>query len=602
MQSRGIAFPRLVLGAGCVLALAMFAGAQSPDSITVIVGQGLSNTGDSVEIPVTLDSGGAAPSTMVLFIAYDPLQLAPYMDFYEHVRTGFDGQILYDEQGNALTEPSPVMLSDALAALGVNMQSEVHAQGVIGIIILETTAVLPDGPLFKMAFKVLSGAAGEELLLDGISTQSPILIGGEAASSSASTNGAEGLDVMMLDGKVLIGCSPAQTPGNVVASQGRPDAVEVTWNAVATPNAQYRVFRSNSNDPATASPLGNGWQTATSFVDFSAKAPVLVSESGCCRPAVYRESRHYYWVKARTQTGCESAFSTPAAEGYRGNANKAAGADKTVAAVFPAGLAGPAELLASAGDTLVVWLASDEEIEPASVWAQIETEGEQVDHVEWIPASEMEAKGGWLRVPAPGRWPENGRVVLRAGAETLSGVPLGPRVREFRIRQTSEVSARPAAGFRLEELPSGLVPELAEGVGPLFRVGPDSLFETPQRFWLPVPEGIRPDDLTLYYFSSDAGDFRWFPGDRVEGWLAPGVERIRRGNVAYLGFYVHHGGVVQLGYAPGKGAVAIAPAMIVPGWFMKGHSELLLMIGMLAGLCILLSFNCPAWLYKPKSN
>ena len=583
---------RAAYGCGAALIFTCMMAAHAQDTITVILGEGTTNPGGSVEIPVTLDNGGAAPSTLVLFIAYDPLKLAPYMDYYQHIRTGPGGQIIYDANNNALTDPSPLSMTDALSSLGVNIQAEVHAQGVIGIILFQSTAVLPDGLLFKLAFRVLDGAAAnEEILLDGISTEDPILIGGVPAASSASTSDAERLNVSMLNGRVFTGCTPPAIPGNVIASQGRPDAVEVTWSAIAAPYTQYRVYRSDSNDPGPASPLGDGWQFSTSFVDFSAKAPVPETQSLCCRPAVYREQRHYYWVKARTAGGCESSFSAPAAAGYRGLAKMSTAMQSTVAAVFPASQAGASEQWADPDDSLAIWLSSEEEVDPATVWVEVDAKDTDLGAVAWIPVSGPGAIGGWVTVSAPRRWVEATEVLLRAGAQSRTGRSIGPQVRQFRIRTDAECPVRPPIGRSWQEIPADSVSMLAEGVGPAYRILPETVYPAPCWIWLPVPEDIRPENLTLYYFSSVGGDYRWYPGERVAGWLAPGVERLRRGSVTYLGFEVRHGGLARLGYVPGKVPVAVAPAAVASGGFDRPHLEELIAIGLVLALFLALGFH-----------
>ena len=74
------------------------------------------------------------------------------------------------------------------------------------------------------------------------------------------------------------------------------------------------------------------------------------------------------------------------------------------------------------------------------------------------------------------------------------------------------------------------------------------VLDTPQRVWLPMPEGVAPGSAQLYYYRGSGSDRGWYPAENVEGWLVPGSYlNLDAGGVTYLGFLVRHAGVVRLG-------------------------------------------------------
>jgi hypothetical protein len=81
--------------------------------------------------------------------------------------------------------------------------------------------------------------------------------------------------------------------------------------------------------------------------------------------------------------------------------------------------------------------------------------------------------------------------------------------------------------------------------GSAYQIGPDQLYEKPQRIWLPAGP-----DAELYYGRED----HWYPAEDVEGWLMPdSLLSIELNGTRYLGILVRHGGTV---YVSGQGAPA----------------------------------------------
>lgn len=97
-----------------------------------------------------------------------------------------------------------------------------------------------------------------------------------------------------------VGWKAFTPPANVSATDGTDDTrILITWDA--SPMATYyRVYRSSTNDPATASAQGS-WQTATSYSDYTAYC-----------------TDFYYWIKAAaTSTGTKASDFSAGDVGWR---------------------------------------------------------------------------------------------------------------------------------------------------------------------------------------------------------------------------------------------------------------------------------------------
>lgn len=292
--------------------LAGLAYGQQP--ITIEIGQGTGNPGSAVELLVELTTGSTAPSTIVLFLEYDPEKLAPNETYYEFIQT--------DLEGNPVSVSAPARPESAAIDSDKQVTHAIPVPGRLILLILGlNTNIIESGPLATVALDILSGGAGETLDVTG-----------GAESSATAPDGTTRIPINFVDGTVLAGCDPAETPTGVTATQGLPDRVDISWNAVATPNAEYRVYRNTQNDPATAAPLGTAWVTGTTFSDLSALPPDAGGIAGCCLFGEPIPVQYYYWVKARTETGCESALSATPAIGYRGSGKLAAGEPASAAA------------------------------------------------------------------------------------------------------------------------------------------------------------------------------------------------------------------------------------------------------------------------------
>jgi hypothetical protein len=285
-----------------------------PVDIVVSIGEAVTNPGNSAEIPVAISTGASTPASLILFISYDASRAAPFYGYYENILVD-NGQFLVDSMGIVMSEPAAVRREDAARNAGKQIAIEDH-QGVVAVSVSGlNTGPIGNGLLFTLAFEVFEEASDNgDILLEGTGSDEEAVLADGAAASSASDGEGNSLPLAMHDGLIRIGCTPAPAPGNVTASQDESNGVTIAWDPVEN-GSEYRVYRSRTDDPGTALPIGNGWISATRYLDVTAEWSG--TGTGCAGGNPDTQTWYYYWVKARTPEGCESAFSSPSASGYR---------------------------------------------------------------------------------------------------------------------------------------------------------------------------------------------------------------------------------------------------------------------------------------------
>ncbi len=305
--------------------------AQDPNDITLSLGATTAQPGDTVEVTVSMAVGGDSPTSMIVFLAYDPMTLTPNSNEYELILQSFEPtEPVLDDDGNAITMRRAVRPSESLVASGFSFDSqEHHDQGVFGVVIFsQNSTAISAGTLFTVAFTVTGGLENGTMTdVMGLTADNAIVIpdgsgGVTPASTSASDANGAALTYGFEDAVIEIGCAPPGTPSGVTATQNRSDGVQIGWSAVATTGAEYRVYRNTVNNAASALALGTEWQTSTSFLDISALVPAVVPGDGCTVPDQVTEVSYFYWVRARTPEGCQGSLSATSAEGFRVQAKR----------------------------------------------------------------------------------------------------------------------------------------------------------------------------------------------------------------------------------------------------------------------------------------
>lgn len=374
--------------------------------------------------------------------------------------------------------------------------------------------------------------------------------------------------------------NPPGSPAAISATDGDyADRVVVQWSAV-TGATEYRVYRSASDDPASAQAISD-WIAATTFDDLTAPEPNVEQPSacGCGAAPVVTPIYQYYWVQARSRENCvsQNSFSDL---GYRGqDVSKTGlgwdlswpfegsplipGVSSVAVPVLPDESLDEQTRLITPEDALYIRLRSDgEDIE--SVWGVVTTDAWESGEVYWVSGETQNPRDGWAAYYPDHPWQEGENIAMTAGAITVSGKEIGPITYYFEVwsgEQPGEPVWQPGYGEldtaqmdlgvenNTEAVLWGLNEEIAPPSGAeavaAYLIGPRAAFTAPQRVWLPLPQGVAPDAMNIeYYFDENSG---WMPAAQIIGWMVPGsLLSVELPEGTYIGFLVNHGGVVRL--------------------------------------------------------
>ncbi len=351
------------------------------------------------------------------------------------------------------------------------------------------------------------------------------------------------------------------------------DRVFITWSPVSNA-VEYRVYRSTQPYYETAEAISS-WTSELYFDDEDAKPPTITPPVGCAGIPHVTFHEYYYWVIARNSAGLESDPQAQPDVGFVGPPPEYMYlfdqyvTEKTLPAIDPAA----GERIARPDAELSLRLQSfpEDPVDPDTVWAQVRSSVvETTAACTWRQVSDAD---GWVvcRPGAGTTWPTGETLVMVAGANTVSGEPLGPVSTTFRVidgvekatggdtlRQPSyaaldmsQIDTSAEAMDVALSSASGVIPRLVGGFGQAWRIGPCRPYETAQRVWLPIPDGVAASDLTVYYYHTAETNAGWYPAEKVNGWLVEDTYMtVDIDGTSYLGFLVSHPGIVQLGPVP----------------------------------------------------
>ncbi|MCF6285204.1 MAG: hypothetical protein L3K26_08435, partial [Candidatus Hydrogenedentes bacterium] len=377
-----------------------------------------------------------------------------------------------------------------------------------------------------------------------------------------------------------------------------PDSVRVPWSATPDAGVEYRVYRGTTDSFADAIALSD-WTTALQYDDTTATPPVVTETPGGCNepPTVDVELQYFfYWVLARVEGSCEGDPGL-SDRGHVGQEAEAAAAKAFFAPALPGRDIGENPRLALQGEDLAVRLRSEIELDPASIWAEVDALGGNV------PVSTWQSNDGgmndiWVIQSADAAWQPGDQVTITVGALTVEGDSVGPITFTFDIaasgkdsstllaqpdHDASEESSDELGLFREDEVEHGAA---LNGLGDVYRIR-GGVFETPQRVWVPLPAGLDPSEAVLYYYHENGEETLWYPAEDIAGWLVEdSYLYVELDGVPHLGFTVRHEAIVQLGHAPAAGEASASAAMfggtMTPGMLVN----ILLMAALALGFLI----------------
>jgi hypothetical protein len=198
---------------------------------------------------------------------------------------------------------------------------------------------------------------------------------------------------------------------------------------------------------------------------------------------------------------------------------------------------------------LAVRLRGDKLIDVKSLWATVSGVSEDAYLVSWQHAGGTDTSDLWVVVEPVGFWPENGTVTVSAGAKTTLGQDVTPVAVEFQVDATITpgVDAYLSKG-EVTIANAANVPAAESGIGDIYEIQPERVFEQPQVVRLPIPKNANVSRIQVLYFKANGNDAGWYAGANVDGWLDTAKTRVVkvRGQ-HYLEIHVHHAGFAQLG-------------------------------------------------------
>ena len=200
--------------------------------------------------------------------------------------------------------------------------------------------------------------------------------------------------------------------------------------------------------------------------------------------------------------------------------------------------------------TLAIRLTQADGVDPASVWAVVEDEdGVLGSGGTWRPVVSGDDRDGWVLFTLT-EMPRAARTVkMTIGAVTTTGSIVDPVSQDFRISADKQSTAGDPTLGEEDGVPA-LPLLLAAAKSPVYRIGPSGVFTHAVAVEIPVPPGLNPDDLEIYYYSESTAHTGWFRGANVVGWMAPDSRRtVTADGHTYLEIQVNHSGVLQLGQA-----------------------------------------------------
>ena len=204
-------------------------------------------------------------------------------------------------------------------------------------------------------------------------------------------------------------------------------------------------------------------------------------------------------------------------------------------------------------------LRGDAPFDLASLWASADIPPETT--IEWRAADPAGQGDLWIVFTPNGAWPFGGLLAATVGGTTETGNAIQSQTYTFQVESEGEYANRLESeepllwqpGFddsgevQLRTIDLATVEPLPNAIGPLFAIGPEQVFDTPPRVWLPVPEGAEPETLRLHVYIAGGPNQGWHEAKDAANWLVPDSElHLDMGGERYIGYLVKHGAITQL--------------------------------------------------------
>ena len=223
--------------------------------------------------------------------------------------------------------------------------------------------------------------------------------------------------------------------------------------------------------------------------------------------------------------------------------------------------------IANPRSALALRLRHVDGINESSIWVR---DRDLPAGIRWRPVAEKDASDIWVILEPRDFWSAGIDLEVSSGASSALGESLESASYVFRIEDDSQKGEtiwqpKPGVDFDSNEVATRVdssnsvqvssmdsdVPTLPGGIGDPVAIGPEEVFDVPQLVWLPLPLGVDPSAVNLFYYHNSSDEAGWYPAENVEGWLAQGsLLHLNVSDTIYLGFLARHAAIVQLGVSP----------------------------------------------------
>jgi len=252
-------------------------------------------------------------------------------------------------------------------------------------------------------------------------------------------------------------------------------------------------------------------------------------------------------------------------------------------ALPPGVLAAPGKTVSPNG-ALALRLMADAPIDPASVWADVSGAPGASVSVTWRPTAPEDGRDGWAVVAPLAPLPAYSAFRVVAGALTVHGERVGPASHSYRVGAPANAAKNADARLVMADGLPLLPAILGRAVSPAYRIEPEGVFLEPVPLQIPVPQGVDPGGVDLYYFSESLHHHGWHAAGNVTGWLVPGSRRTVTVNAqTFIEVEVNHSGIVQLGQGPQVQLGGVGWTATGSPWRWLGLAGTAVMLALLLG-------------------
>jgi hypothetical protein len=234
------------------------------------------------------------------------------------------------------------------------------------------------------------------------------------------------------------------------------------------------------------------------------------------------------------------------------------------AAVIPATHDGA--LSVDAQGMIAVRLRDAEGLDPATLWGDVSMGGVAM---EWRPVNDGDTSDIWVIFHPQDTWSTDGSLNVQAGGQNAHGDATASATYNVQTQTNApqtgdalwqptyddydtsamDITAESTNEITLTQNGADTTADtLSQGITTPITLGPPTLYSQAQRAWIPIPHGVDPANVTLYYYHHDGAASNWQPAESIQGFLVPSSTlHLTLEGANYLGILINHPAIIQLG-------------------------------------------------------